>query len=192
MTLDKLQERFEKRIKILEEKDIYLDSMLLCENTLQYYDLILSQIKLIENEKDLNTKWDLLDSAKNLIKTLDKRLARLIPNAEKEIEFWMNQTFDYSHKMLILANAEDLNFSLKLLTDRFEKQLENLSDEDVDTLEIENIYLRLSKAQVSLEKSIEWANKEAKKYYLNERITNKEQRKLFKKYVDFKRDLSYE
>lgn len=189
--LTTLQENFQKRLDILSEDSIYLESLSLCESLVNYYLLAESQLKLIESEKDLKVKWTLLDSSKSLIKTLDRRLAKLIPNAEKEINFWMDQPFDYDHKMLILNNAEDLNFSLKNIQTRFEKQFEMLSDEEEDELQLEDTILKLSNAQFELEKNIERANKAARQYYLNENkeLTKQEKRKILKEYVNFKRKL---
>lgn len=185
MQKDILHEKYLKRTEILSENDIYLTSLNLLENTLQYYALVLSQFNLFESEKKIQVKWDLLDSAKSLIITLNKRLDRLIPNAQKEITFWFNQTFDFSHKMLILANAEDLNFSLKNLKDSFQSKVDMLSDEDVNNLKLKYTIKKLSDAQKELESNIQWANKMARKKYLNENLNKVSKRKLLNKYFDF-------
>lgn len=185
MQKDILHEKYLKRTEILSENDIYLTSLNLLENTLQYYALVLSQFNLFESEKKIQVKWDLLDSAKSLIITLNKRLDRLIPNAQKEITFWFNQTFDFSHKMLILANVEDLNFSLKNLKDSFQSKVEMLSDEDVNNLKLKYTIKKLSDAQKELEFNIQWANKMARKKYLNENLNKVSKRKLLNKYFDF-------
>lgn len=187
--LDILHEKFQRRREILANEDIYLDALSLCESLITYYSLLENQFKLIETESDPRIKWTLLDSTKGLITTLDKRLARLIPCAEKEIMFWMNQPFDRSHKMLILANAENLSFSLKNIQNRFERQLELLSDETEDELKVEDTILKLASAQTELEKNIEIANKAARKKYLGEALTKQEKRKIFNKYIDFKKSL---
>lgn len=53
MQKDILHERYLKRTEILSKNDIYLTSLNLLENTLQYYALILSQFNLFESEKKL-------------------------------------------------------------------------------------------------------------------------------------------
>lgn len=116
---------------------------------------------------------------------MNKRLDRLIPNAQKEITFWFNQTFDFSHKMLILANEEDLNFSLKNLKDFFQSKVDMLSDEDAGNLKLKYTIKKLSDAQKELEFNIQWTNKMARKKYLNENLNKVSKRKLLNKYFDF-------
>lgn len=60
------------------------------------------QLKLSEELEDEKYKWALLDFSISLIKTLNKKLTRMVPRAEDEIDFWMNQVHDKSHKSLIL------------------------------------------------------------------------------------------
>lgn len=185
---DELEKRFNTNDAELRKEMIYLDSLGLCMTTIRCFFITFPQLKLSEELEDKKYKWALLDSSISLIKTLNKRLARMIPRAEDEIDFWMNQVYDKSHKSLILNNADILSMSLKNLIDGFERQLELIEAESKEEQEVAEIILNLTKLWIDLEDKINKANKEAQDYYLKETVNKKER---FKKYVEFKRSLSY-
>lgn len=179
---DEFEKCFNDNDAILRNDGIYLDSLGLCMSIVRQFSLVFPQFKLLENKKD---RWSLLDSSISLIKTLDKRLVRMIPRAEAEIDFWMKQPYDKSHKSLILNNADILSMSLNNLIERFEKQCEMLESESDEELAIEEIILNLTKVQFDLEDKIQKANNEANEYY-NENVDKIE---IFRKYVEFKATL---
>lgn len=179
---DEFEKCFNDNDASLRKEEIYLDSLGLCMSIIRHFSLVFPQFKLLENKKD---KWTLLDSSISLIKTLDKRLARMVPRAEEEIDFWMKQPYDKSHKSLILNNADILSMSLSNLIERFEKQCEMLESESNEEHVIEEIILNLTKIQFDLENKIQKANNEANEYY-SENIDKKE---IFHKYVEFKASL---
>lgn len=159
---DKLKQQFDENARKLRDIGIVANTLELCESLIIDYGVVFPQLRLAEATND---KWSLFDSSISLVKTLDKRLKRMVPRAKEEIDFWMKQPYDKSHKSLLLQNADILSMSLKNLAERFERQAELLEDGSPEEKAFQEIVLNVTKAQFDLEKKIEEVNKLALEHY---------------------------